>query len=364
MSIARFARCAGLPAAAALLLGAAPAHAVDAVTPAPCNGIHQEDSSGDTELQPPGGFGLPFPPAGEGPPATDLTALFFNYRAGKDGKKVLTANVQVANLVKDVPSPPDSSGGIAWYVIYTYDGSVRFLRAHNMTGDEVTYAYGTIDPELGTYTTDGETTGAFFEGANGVVQMDVPEEVGGKLGEELGGAIATADVFSAGPDDQSGINNHVDTAPDDASVVTPNGQPYTVAECPSEAPAAPPAAVPASPPPLSSPSAAPAPAPSQSSSGEARVTFSKVIGSARKAKKGRTLRVKVRSSQEIKRLRVQLRDRKGRLVASGAMKRLDGLGTLRLKVRRALKAGRYTVRASANVGGSTKRFRQTVFARR
>ena len=365
MSISRFARRSGLTAAAALMLAAAPAHAVDAVTPAPCNGIHQDDAAGDAKLVPQAGFGLPIEPgAKKGPDETDITGLFFNYRAGKDGKKVLTANVQVAKLSKEVPSPPDSSGGIAWYVIFTYDGKTRFLRAHNMTGDEVTYAYGTIDPDLGTYTTDGETVGAFFEGANGVVQMDVPEEVGGKLGQELGGAVAIADVFSGGPDDVSGINNHVDTAPDDASATTPNGQAYTVTECPAAAPAAAPDAVPATPAPISSPGTTPPPSQGSGSSEKPPVTVSKFIGSARKGKKGKTLRVKVRSNGSITDLKVQLRDAKGRTVAAGALKKLNGLGTLKLKVKRSLKKGRYTVRGSAKVNGATKTFSQAVFAKK
>lgn len=378
---ARLLRRATLASAAILSLSAAQAFAVDAVTPAPCNGLHLEDASGDAMLTPQGGFGLPVEQPGtkKGPDEADITGVFFNFRAGKDGKKVLTANIRVAKLSKDVPAPPDSSGGLAWYVIFTYKGAIRFVRAQNQTGDSVTYAYGTIDPDLGTYTTDGETKGAFFEGPNGIVQLDVPEELGGKPGEELGGALATVDAFSGGPDDASGINNNVDSAPDGATPTKPNGKAYTVTECPAEAPKAAPDPVPASPAPVSSPDTPPASTGSGSGSGSGAgsgtssgssassrpvVAFSKVIGSARKARKGRTLRVKVRSTRAITKLTVRLRDARGRVVARGKLRRLDGLGTLKLKIARSLKVGRYTARASALVDGRRQTVSQAVFAKR
>jgi flagellar hook assembly protein FlgD len=92
--------------------------------------------------------------------------------------------------------------------------------------------------------------------------------------------------------------------------------------------------------------------------------MSKFIGSARKGKKGKTLKVKVRSNGSITNLKVQVRDAKNRVVATGALKKLNGLGTLKLKVKRSLKKGKYTVRGSAKVNGATKTFRQTVFAKK
>ena len=363
---------------AALVAGAiaAPAHAVDAVTPAPCNGVLLEDPAGDQTMSPDGFFGTG---AGstKAPDNADVTNVFFNYRAGKDGKPVLTANIQVTKLDKTIPSKQYSTGGLAWYVYYVYKGESRFLRAHNQTGSEVTYAVGSIDNDTGVFTTDGETQGAFFEGPNGVVQIDVPEDVGGKLGEELGGVVGRVDGFSGGPDDVTGINNAFDSAPDDASISPPAGAPYTVAECPAAAPAAAPNPQPASPAPFSSP---PAPSggggggggggtqPGAGSGGSEQsrplLSFQRTFGSAKRAKKGKRLRITVTATQPVTALKVQLRDSRSRVVARGALKSLRSNGRVFFKIRRALKAGRYTVVATAKAGGKTQRVSQAVFVSR
>src|SRR3712207_5452469 len=238
---------------AAIIAGAiaAPAHAVDAVTPAPCNGVLLEDPAGDQTMSPDGIFGTG---AGstKAPDNADVTNVFFNYRPGKDGKPVLTANIQVTKLDKTIPSKQYSSGGLAWYAYYVHKGESRFVRAHNQTGSSVTYGYGSIDNDTGVFTTEGTTQGAFFEGPNGVVQIDVPADHGGKVGEELGGVVGRVDGFTGGPDDVSGINNAFNSAPDDAAISPPAGASYTVAECPAGAAPAAQNPQPASPQPFSS----------------------------------------------------------------------------------------------------------------
>jgi hypothetical protein len=361
---------------AALVAGvaAAPAHAVDAVTPAPCAGVLLEDAAGDQSMSPDGFFGTGAG-ATKAPDNADITNAFFNYRAGKDGKKVLTANIQVTKLDKSIPSPQYSTGGLAWYAYYTFKGESRFVRAHNQTGDEVTYGYGVIDNDTGVFTTEGETQGAFFEGANGVVQIDMPAEAGGKLGDELGAVVARVDGFSGGPDDVSGINNAFDSAPDDAGITPPEGPPYTVTECPAGAAAAAPNPQPASPAPFSSP---PAPSgggggggsqPGAGGSGGSTqstpfLSFQRTFGSARRAKKGKRLRIAVTAQKPVTALKVQLRDSKSKVVARGALSRMGTKGRVFFKIRRALKAGRYTVVATAKAGGQTQRVTQAVFVSR
>ena len=78
-----------------------------------------------------------------------------------------------------------------------------------------------------------------------------------------------------------------------------------------------------------------------------RLSFRRTLGSARKARRARTLRVRVTSRKSVKRLRVVVM-RRGRLVARGGRAVLKGSGTVRLQVRRsALKPGSVLVRLRA-----------------
>jgi len=376
MSSARLSLALAAIFAAAL---AAPAYAVDATAPAPCAGVLSEDPAGDSVMKPGSLIGSSQGQA-KGPDNSDVRNVFFNYRPGKDGKPVLTANIQVTNLDKKIPSQQYSTGGLAWYVYYTYKNEWRFLRAHNQTGSSVTYGYGHITQgeASGVFVTDGSMPGAFFEGPNGIVQMDVPEAVGGKVGEELGGVVGSVDGFSGGPDDVSGFNNHFDTAPDEADITPPSGPAYQVTACPSGAPKSAPNAPPATPGPFSSdrpttgPAAPPASGGGQQGGGGTQtsspntplLTFQRNIGSAKKGKRGKRIRVGVAAAKPVTALKVQLRDRRGKVVARGALSKLTGSTRVWLKFRQNLKAGKYTIVASAKVDGRTQTVRQAVLARK
>ena len=349
---------------------APPASAVDATAPAPCNGYHLEDEAGDQMMKMGGVFGIQGQPQ-KGPDNSDIQKVFFNYRAGKDGKKVLTANIQVAKLDKTVPPRQYSSGGIAWYVFYSYKGETRFVRAHNQTGSGVTYGVGTVDPDTGVYFTDEDTQGAFFEGPNGIIQIDVPESAGGKPGETLGGTLGSADGFTGGPDDQSGFNNTIDQTPNDGNSLELTGPEYVVTECPAAAPASSPGAPAASPAPFSSPPPAPAPpgdagspppaSDQRAASGAPLLSFSR---SFKAAKRGKRVRVVVKASKPVTSLTVQLRDARSKVVARGGLKKLSGTGRIFFKLRRALKPGRYTIVANAKVDGASQRVTQAVAVRK
>lgn len=206
---------------------AAPAGAA----PTPCGDPLLFDDPGDQFFEPTG-LGTvvgAFNKLGHpGPDNTDITSLFFTTDAATG---TVDANIAVTDLNKTLPAPTDSQGGIYYYVVYVYNGATRFVKATNTDGATIKYAYGNVD-ENGVYTTEGETTGNFFEGPGGVVQIRVPASVGGALGQELGAAEATIDYIQ-GMDDNVGLNNHVDEAPDGASVVTPAGETYTAAPCPT-----------------------------------------------------------------------------------------------------------------------------------
>jgi hypothetical protein len=330
-------------------LVAVPAGAVDATKPAPCAGIHFTDPGGDQELASFQGFG----PA-ESPENADIKGLFFNF---KDG--VLTANIQIANLTTEVPSPPTSNGGLYYYVIYDYKGAVKFVAAHN-TGSAIDYEFGTIDPEVGTYTTDGDTKGAFFEGADGVVQIEVPGDVGGKAGEVLKGSVANVDGIDIGTDHANGLNNHADIAPDDTSSSAPDGKDYTVTACPAAgAPAATPAPT-AAPPVTGGGGSA---APPAAADTVLPVTFGNSLGSAKKAKKGKKLTAKGKASKPISGLVVQLKKNggKGAALASGKAATVKaGSFKVSLKLKKKLKKGVYTLIATGTVDGKKLQYGQKV----
>ena len=345
----------------ALLVGTSgPAVAVDAAKPTPCAGMLLTDPSGDQSLN-------PLLPIGSEtqPPNMDATGLFFNYRADKDGKKVLTANIEVAKLDKTVPAQTDSQGGVYYYVIYSYADAVKFVDAHN-TGSEIVYEYGTIDPDIGTYTTDGTTAGTFFEGDKGIVQIDVPEAVGGKPGETLKGVIVTIDGIDIGTDHGNGINNHADTAPDDANVSEPNGPDYTVAECAGGGGGG--GGATPTPTPAGGPTPQPTPGPGGGGGGASTPTtlpvkFANSIGSARKAKKGKKLKFAATAEQPVSNLKLTLKKLggKGATLATGKAASLKaGTTKVSIKLKKNLKKGVYTLLASGVVDGKTLKVGQKV----
>jgi hypothetical protein len=229
ISSRRRATLAALSALAVAGLAAGPAHA--AVKPVKCDPEYLiEDSPGDAIAAPLGGLGSSTQKHA-GPDNADITNVFLNFTKG-----VLTANIQLTDANLTLPAPTDTQGGLNYYLVYSLDGAVRFVRATNQTGTDMTYAYGTIDPDTGVYTTDGSTTGTLFEGKDGIVQIVVPDAAGGKKGTDLGGVEALADGIT-GVNDVLGINNHFDEAPDGADVSSPNGFEYVVHDCGTPPPA-------------------------------------------------------------------------------------------------------------------------------
>lgn len=205
--------------------GLAPGIADAATKPVKCDPEYLiEDAPGDAVAAPLGGLGSSThsQPA---PDNADITNVFLNFTKG-----VLTANVQLTDANLTLPDPTETQGGLNYYVIYSVDGAVRFVRATNQTGTDMTYAYGTIDPATGNYTTDGTTTGALFEGKDGIVQIVIPKEAGAGPAADLVGVEAFADGIT-GLSDQVGLNNHFDSAPDGADAVGPNGFEYVAHEC-------------------------------------------------------------------------------------------------------------------------------------
>lgn len=229
MSIPFHRRAALALASALVAAGGAPGLA-QAANPAPCGGVPLiEDFTGDALVKPLGGLGS----STRSHPGTDNEDVESAWLSWSGTQ--LTANVKLANLDLTAPPPSDSQGGIAYYVFWQDGQTVRFVRAQNQLGQGFTYGIGHIQEIsangiglFSVYLTDSAIPGKLFQGKHGVVQMTIP---GAKAGQRFGGVEAFADGFNGGPDDVSGLNNHFDSAPDEADPSAPNGFDYTARTC-------------------------------------------------------------------------------------------------------------------------------------
>jgi hypothetical protein len=303
-------------------------------TPTPCTGEPLlTDKAGDATVDPTSPLGLA---SDDGLPNQDVKSFFFNY---KDG--VLTANIQVANLNTDVPPFQDSQGGEWNYVIYTDGDTRRFVRAVNDGSGTITYAYGNITtsgPLTGLYNTDGDTKGKYFEGPDGIIQIEIPAEAGAKAGASLKNVVVTMDDIQ-GINDQAGFNNHADVAPDDGDVLTTTGGiEYVVTPCPTT-------------PTSTTPGTGTIPG---TTTTELPLKVTKVLDGAKKAKKKKALRVTVNATDTITSLSLSLKGKSGtgKTYASAKVASLSGTATLKLKLKAKLKAGSYSLVAKGSVNGT------------
>ena len=326
----RRAGLATLIALAAAALACMPAWA-DAPAPG-CAGMAFTDPAGDAIdgsvpfVERPGGANL------------DVTGGFFL----SDGAGGVTANIQVANLTADVPT---GATGVDWYMIWTdAAGALDYVRASVEPGGDPVFSYGqvTVTPANTLYQDTAATSGQFFAGPNGVVQIALPADyAAGTLESPYAQTFEEQNLSTP----VVGLGNlaDADRAPDDGG-----GQSYAVGGCAAAPAAAAGAAPPSGPPPVSSPPAGQAPGSSAPSSNAPRPTLSVTTraASARAANRGRALRVGVTSNVPLSLVKGVLRDARGRTVATGGLRRLEDRGTLRLRVRRALRKGRYTLRVT------------------
>jgi hypothetical protein len=347
--------------AALLTLPVAFAGPAQAAAPTPCNGMFLTDPAGDAEYDANGsvpGGGKP------GQPNMDITGLFFNYAPGADGKSVLTMNTVLANLDKTLPPSADfgASGGIWYYGYYILGDETRFVRGANRSGGDFEFKYGFILD--GFFITEGDTTGTVSEGPNGVVSVVIPEEAGGKVGDKLGGFIATVDTIE-GEDDFAGVNHQADFTPlaegeESPSLSTPNGKDYTVTACPPGG----------SPPPATgggdTGDGGTTPPPSGGSGGggaapaQPAPAFSELpwrpakpaLGSAKKAKK-KGLVFKAGANADISNLVVKLMKGTKTIATGKAATFKTGVATFKLKKSKKLKKGKYKLVATGVVDGKS-----------
>jgi hypothetical protein len=160
-----------------------------------------------------------------------------------------------------------------------------------------------------------------WEGKDGVIQLVIPAEIGGKDGAALKSFTAEAQsgkslVPTAAPPTPTRGLSYVN---DDLALGA-----WTVAPCPEGGVTGP-----------TGPTGA---------AGLERlpVTLLTRSAKAKTAKKGKKLKLKVRSTEAITNLAVQIRSAK-KTFARGRLASLNGTATLKLKLRKALKKGAYVV---------------------
>jgi hypothetical protein len=291
--------------------------------PAPsCAGVAATDPNGDS-VSDPIGLGA----GSKGPDNLEITRIWFDRTGGKT-----TANIEVKKLSKAIiSSGPNKPSSISWYFVWTTDAD-HFVSASS-DGNAVTYGYG--DLAANNYSTTGDTTGQFFEGDQGVISIVIPADIGGATGSKLDAPYATA------TEDINVVAGSL-LSTDDRAPDTDGGKAWTVVDCPgggTTGPSGP-----------TGPEATATPTPGPGGGGEVvqpgalNVKASTALGKAKKAKKGKT--VKVGLSGEATNIDATLYKgtfAKPKVYGKGKLATLKGKAKLKLKISKKVKKGSYAL---------------------
>ncbi len=305
--------------AAASAVIAVPLTASAADKPAPCQDKPQvTDPAGDAFVGFVGLFETPIP-AG---PNVDVTALFINSRDGKT-----TFNIQVDNLDKTVGSGATAN---VYRLNYGVGDATNYLQARvDSTG--VAYSYGHSDTTG--LVKDGDAKGAFHEGKDGVIEIEVPASHGGKPGTKW----VDASLFTAYV--RQSVNTQTDEAPDAATFN------YNGAECAAGGPTGTPGPT-GSPTPGATPTPTASPTPTPPA-GPLKITAAPTTIKAKKVKKAKKVGFTLRPSETMTKLKIALK-RGSKTLGKTKLATLQGAKTVVLKLKKkGLKKGRYTLAVTA-----------------
>jgi hypothetical protein len=313
----------GLSAAALTLFVVTAALAVDDAKPAPdCHGVLVEDGKSDGVD---GG-----PPGNRTSDAAEIERTFFKYDPTK-GAEATTLNMVVKNLEL---SPPTGATGMIWdFKFATGDGATHFVRAVlDYTGGSA-FEYGTLDTSISTfprYVPEGDTPGKFFEGPDGVIQLVVPTEWA-KAGATIKSLVGEVQLtFQIVPSAIRTPTRGVGYVYDDTA-----GKSITIAECTPEQ--------------LNQGGGGVLGAVARS----LPVTLATKATTAKKAKKSKSLSLKLKSTEKITALTAKLL--KGKTTyGKGKLAEIDGSATLKLKLSKKLKKGSYTVNLAGTDSAGNK----------
>lgn len=316
-------------AAIVALAAASTAGAVDETKPeVSCYGNAFTDKAGDNVRAHPAFAGEP------GTDNLDLLSGFFKYDTAK---KEQTVNIRVKDLTKQVPQGSTSTQWQAEWV--GSKGVLTWVRAVTDFSGLVTFDWGGQQPTPATTfnVRQGATTGKLFEGKDGIVQIVIPADV-----EPAGTTLKSIVVHAYEP---------VQALPGAAPTPIKGGQLYEQDNAAVRGTFTVGAPCPAAPAPAPAPQDAPKPTqPPQANDGGPLPV--KVL--TRSAKRGKTLKLKLRSSEAITQVAAQIKKGK-KVFGSGSLKQLEGTQTMKLKVK-GLKKGSYVVDVAGTDSKGARRF--------
>lgn len=233
---------------------------------------------------------------------------------------------------------------------FTYDGVVRFVQAL-VTSSGVKYTHGQ-DFEGVSYAYVGDTTGAIFEGANGVVQVVIPADVGGKPGATLEATSGTAGLLSAEAPPQAQLPPfyfQADTAPDNSE----DGPSTTPKECAAPVPLEPGSGAPPVTPPSGGGTTNPPPGTQPAPTTEVRMTLARGAKlSAKKGNKSRSASFAIKTTAPVTGVLVTLK-KGSKVLGSKKVARIDKQATVKLRLKGKLKKGAHALVISAKRADGT-----------
>lgn len=303
---------------AAVVAAPAPAGAAEPA-PTPDCGVMATDKAGDnvnaTTQQ-------------QAPPNTDVTQVFFRHTI-KDGKPRVTANIRVAELTKAIQAPYTAH---QYILDFTINKQPKLVAAIIDRAGGVSYYYG--HPRAITDTDpapsfEGYTTGALYEGKDGIVEIEVPLEAW----KVPAGAAISALTFEV----RQPVGRTSQVIPAPIVYVSPIADDgagkgsFAIAPC-----ATPGTPTPAAP--ITAPVDAGTPPPAAAP--KLTVTAPKLV--ARKVSKARRFSVKLSSSAPLTGVVGQLKAG-SRVLAAGKLASLGSSGAMTLKLTKKLKRGTYTL---------------------
>jgi hypothetical protein len=306
-------------AGAAMLVLVPSSPAADESKPSPCPSMNATDPTGD---------------AGTGGDSLDLVGGFIKNNADSGET---TANWVLKKLDKTIPA---GATGKRYRLTYSASNGSNYLQVVVNTDGEVFYQYNGTGGFL-------NGTGAFFEGENGIAQMVMPSNIGGDEGSKLTGLSWSTTDIQGVPNTAQPSAVTYDTMPGKDQTVTacsPGGQP---------APTQPQQTQPTQtqPPAQNPPAQNPPPEQPRTQSNDTRpaplqIRFSRFGGSAKRLSAAKVLKLKVRSlGGPISKLQATLRlgSPKGAVYGKGALAKLNGKGTLPIRLTKKLKKGTYVL---------------------
>ena len=277
------------------------------------------------------------------PKETEITGAWVDAGGAKP-----SINLQIANLTGTVPPPATS---ITYDAIYGGVGdAVNFVRAYLDFSGSVVFEYGHQEPlAVSTrYAYDGDTEGELFPGENGVVRMVVPPEAGGKAGTTLKGITGETQLgrttFVPGAVNQSpsrGLSFQND------NVGMGN---VTLGDC-AGAPAGGGGGAGGGTP-TTTPTPTPGTGGSSTQAGPAPVTL--VTKTLKRAKAKKAVKVKLKTTEALTGVAVRLS--KGKTVyGTGKLSKLTSTGTVKFKLKKAIKKGTYAFDVAGTDGQGRRR---------